>query len=56
MIQEIGFADSSVSVGTIDPPEKVFREKITGTTADRLQLRKLIAALSDGDIVIHPGS
>jgi DNA invertase Pin-like site-specific DNA recombinase len=26
--------------------EKVFREKITGTTADRPQLRKLMAALA----------
>jgi DNA invertase Pin-like site-specific DNA recombinase len=32
--------------------EKVFREKITGTTADRPQLRKLMAALAPGDIVI----
>jgi DNA invertase Pin-like site-specific DNA recombinase len=34
--------------------EKVFREKITGTTADRPQLRKLFAALSHGDAVIVP--
>jgi DNA invertase Pin-like site-specific DNA recombinase len=34
--------------------EKVFREKITGTTADRPQLRKLIAALAPGDVVIIP--
>src|SRR6202035_134307 len=34
--------------------EKVFREKITGTTADRPQLRKLMAALTHGDIVIIP--
>ena len=34
--------------------EKVFREKITGTTADRAQLRKLMAALAPGDIVIIP--
>src|SRR5690242_8989888 len=34
--------------------EKVFREKITGTTADRPQLRKLLAALSHGDVVIIP--
>jgi DNA invertase Pin-like site-specific DNA recombinase len=27
--------------------EKVYREKITGTTADRPQLRKLMAALVD---------
>ena len=30
--------------------EKVFREKITGTTADRPQLRKLMAALAHGDV------
>jgi DNA invertase Pin-like site-specific DNA recombinase len=34
--------------------EKVFREKITGTTADRPQLRKLMAALAHGDVVIIP--
>jgi DNA invertase Pin-like site-specific DNA recombinase len=34
--------------------EKVFREKITGTTADRPQLRKLMAALGHGDVVIIP--
>src|SRR6201992_1383840 len=34
--------------------ENVFREKITGTPADRPQLRKLIAALSHGDVVIIP--
>ena len=34
--------------------EKVFREKITGTTADRPQLRKLMAALTHGDVVITP--
>ena len=32
--------------------EKVFREKITGATADRPQLRKLMAALAHGDVVI----
>ena len=32
--------------------EKVFREKITGTTADRPQLKKLMAVLADGDVVI----
>ena len=30
--------------------EKVFREKITGTTADRPQLKKLMAALAPGDV------
>ena len=34
--------------------EKVFREKITGTTADRPQLRKLMKALAPGDVVITP--
>jgi DNA invertase Pin-like site-specific DNA recombinase len=34
--------------------EKIFREKITGTTADRPQLRKLIAMLVPGDAVIIP--
>jgi DNA invertase Pin-like site-specific DNA recombinase len=37
--------------------EKVFREKIkkiTGTTADRPQLHKLMKALAPGDVVITP--
>ena len=34
--------------------EKIFREKITGTTADRPQLKKLMAALTHGDVVIIP--
>ena len=34
--------------------EKAFREKITGTTADRPQLKKLMAALAPGDVVIIP--
>ncbi len=34
--------------------EKVFREKITGTTADRPQLKKLMDALAPGDVVITP--
>jgi len=34
--------------------EKVFREKITGSTADRPQLKKLMAVLADGDVVIIP--
>src|ERR1700731_3757415 len=34
--------------------EKVFREKITGTTADRPQLAKLMKALTPGDAVITP--
>ena len=33
---------------------KVFREKITGTTAERPQLAKLIKALAPGDVVITP--
>jgi DNA invertase Pin-like site-specific DNA recombinase len=34
--------------------EKVFREKITGTTADRPQLVKLMSVLDHGDVVIIP--
>ena len=34
--------------------EKVFREKITGTTADRPQLTKLMADLAPGDVVMTP--
>jgi DNA invertase Pin-like site-specific DNA recombinase len=34
--------------------EKIFREKITGTTADRPQLAKLMKALAPGDVVITP--
>ena len=34
--------------------ETVFREKITGTTADRPQLKKLMATLAPGDVVITP--
>ncbi len=34
--------------------QKIFREKITGTTADRPQLKKLMAALAHGDMVIIP--
>ena len=33
---------------------KVFREKITGTTADRPQLRALMKRLAAGDVVITP--
>ena len=33
---------------------KVFREKLTGTTADRPQLQKLISKLAPGDAVIIP--
>jgi len=32
----------------------MFREKITGTTADRPQLNKMMAALAHGDVVIVP--
>lgn len=32
--------------------EKVFREQITGATADRPQLKKLIAILTHGDVVV----
>jgi DNA invertase Pin-like site-specific DNA recombinase len=34
--------------------EKVFREKLTSTNTDRPQLRKLMAALAHGDVVIIP--
>src|SRR5260370_32927902 len=34
--------------------EKIFREKITGTTADRPQLGKLMKRLAPGDVVITP--
>jgi DNA invertase Pin-like site-specific DNA recombinase len=34
--------------------EKVFREKITGATADRPRLRKMMAVLDHGDVVIIP--
>jgi Resolvase, N terminal domain len=34
--------------------EKVFREKITGTTADRPQLAKLVKSPAPGDVVITP--
>ena len=34
--------------------EKVFREKLTDTNTDRPQLRKLMAALAHGDVVITP--
>jgi DNA invertase Pin-like site-specific DNA recombinase len=34
--------------------ERVFREKISGATADRPQLRKLLAAVTQGDVVIIP--
>src|SRR5271166_6320119 len=33
---------------------KIFREKITGTTADRPQLGKLMKKLAPGDVVITP--
>src|SRR6516165_7524417 len=33
---------------------KIFREKITGTTADRPQLGKLMKRLAPGDVVITP--
>jgi DNA invertase Pin-like site-specific DNA recombinase len=34
--------------------ERVFREKISGATADRPQLKKLMAAVGPGDVVIIP--
>jgi DNA invertase Pin-like site-specific DNA recombinase len=33
---------------------KAFREKVRGTTAERPQLKKLIAALAPGDVVVTP--
>ena len=34
--------------------ERVFRDKITGTTVDRPQLAKLMKRLTPGDVVITP--
>ena len=34
--------------------KNIFREKITGTTADRPQLKKLMAILAHGDVVMIP--
>jgi DNA invertase Pin-like site-specific DNA recombinase len=34
--------------------ERVFREKISGATADRPQLKKLLAAIGHGDVLIIP--
>src|SRR5947209_20537588 len=34
--------------------ERVFHEKISGATADRPQLKKLMTALGPGDVVIVP--
>lgn len=34
--------------------EKVFREKITGATTDRPQLKKLLSVLAHGDVVVIP--
>jgi DNA invertase Pin-like site-specific DNA recombinase len=33
---------------------RIFREKVSGATADRPQLRKLMMTASDGDVVIIP--
>jgi DNA invertase Pin-like site-specific DNA recombinase len=40
--------------GAVAGYEKVFREKVAGTTADRLQFKKLMAVLAHGDVVIIP--
>jgi DNA invertase Pin-like site-specific DNA recombinase len=34
---------------------KIFRDKVTSTTADRSQVRKLLAVLKHGEVVITPG-
>jgi DNA invertase Pin-like site-specific DNA recombinase len=34
--------------------QRIFREKISGTSADRPELRKLLAAVTHGDVVIIP--
>jgi DNA invertase Pin-like site-specific DNA recombinase len=34
--------------------KKVFRERITGTTADRPQLAKLMKRLAPGDVLVTP--
>ena len=34
--------------------EKIFREKVSGVTAERPQLKKLMAALSHDDVVVIP--
>jgi DNA invertase Pin-like site-specific DNA recombinase len=34
--------------------ERVFREKVSGATADRPQLKKLMAAIGAGDVLIIP--
>jgi DNA invertase Pin-like site-specific DNA recombinase len=34
--------------------ERVFREKLSGATADRPQLNKLLATVEHGDVVIIP--
>src|SRR5450759_1746262 len=34
--------------------ERVFKEKVTGATADRPQLKKLLAEVGHGDVVIIP--
>jgi DNA invertase Pin-like site-specific DNA recombinase len=55
-----GFAtaaqDESSQVRQLKPAgcEKVFREKITGTTADRPQFARLMKRLAPGDVVITP--
>src|SRR5918998_2354072 len=34
--------------------EKVFQEKVSGVTAERPQLKRLMAALAPGDVVVIP--
>jgi DNA invertase Pin-like site-specific DNA recombinase len=48
-----GLASQLVQLKAAECAE-VFCEKITGTTADRPQLRKLMAAIAPGDVVVIP--
>jgi DNA invertase Pin-like site-specific DNA recombinase len=43
--------EAQVAALTAAGAAKVFREKIADTTADRPQLKKLVAALAYGDVV-----
>lgn len=61
MAQQIGYARVSTIGQTLDTQiqvlgrfgcAKIFREKASGANADRIQLRRLIRAVSNGDRVI----